>query len=110
MPLSQCTKLKRKMTTTNKLLTDRPTWKSLAEHSKEIEGLHLRDLFAQNGSRAERFTAEGAGLYLDYSKNRITETTLDLLLHLTRRCLRPGEMYERFGRWDCMGGVEAPPR
>ena len=84
LPLSQCTKLKRKMTTTNKLLTDRPTWKSLAEHSKEIEGLHLRDLFAQNGSRAERFTAEGAGLYLDYSKNRITETTLDLLLQLAR--------------------------
>src|SRR4029077_15552404 len=64
------------------LLTRRPAWKSLASHSKEIKKLHLRELFANDTARGERFTAEATGLFLDYSKNRITEATLKLLLQL----------------------------
>jgi len=67
-----------------KPLTRRAAWKSLAEHSKQVRKLHLRELFAQDARRGERFTAEAAGLFLDYSKNRITETTLELLLQLAQ--------------------------
>ena len=67
---------------TVKSLTRQPVWKSLAAHSKEMKKLHLRDLFAKDARRGERFTAEGAGLFLDYSKNRITEKTMKLLLQL----------------------------
>jgi glucose-6-phosphate isomerase len=62
-----------------------PAWKALAEHSKEIEKLHLRDLFANDSARGEKLTAEGAGLFLDFSKNRVTETTLKLLLQLAEQ-------------------------
>jgi glucose-6-phosphate isomerase len=67
-------------------LTKRNAWKSLAAHSKEIKKLHLRKLFAQDAKRGERFTAEAAGLFLDYSKNRITDKTLELLLQLAAEC------------------------
>jgi glucose-6-phosphate isomerase len=64
----------------------RPTelreWKALAEHANKIEGLHLRSLFAEDPGRGERFGAEAVGVYLDYSKNRITDQTLRLLLSL----------------------------
>jgi glucose-6-phosphate isomerase len=63
-------------------LTATPSWKALTAHHARIEGLHLRSLFADDPGRAERFSAEGAGLFLDYSKNRITDETLRLLLHL----------------------------
>jgi glucose-6-phosphate isomerase len=63
-----------------------PAWKALAEHSKEIEKLHLRDLFANDSARGKKLTAEGAGLFLDYSKNRVTETTLKLLQQLAAEC------------------------
>src|SRR5262249_4949108 len=63
-------------------LTARPTWKALAAHYKDIRGLHLRTLFADDGNRGERLTAEGAGIYLDYSKNRVTDETIALLLRL----------------------------
>jgi glucose-6-phosphate isomerase len=66
-----------------KPLTQRPAWKSLAAHHKQIENLHLRKLFADDSRRGERLTASAAGLFLDYSKNRITEKTLKLLLQLT---------------------------
>ena len=70
------------MTTTIQPLTKSKAWKSLATHSKEIKKLHLRQLFAQDTKRGERFTAQAAGLFLDYSKNRITDKTLELLLQL----------------------------
>ena len=70
------------MPTTIQPLTKSKAWKSLATHSKEIKKLHLRQLFAQDTKRGERFTAEAAGLFLDYSKNRITDKTLELLLQL----------------------------
>jgi glucose-6-phosphate isomerase len=54
----------------------------LQEHFDEIAGAHLRDLFAHDPTRGERLTAEGAGLFLDYSKNRVTDETMRLLLEL----------------------------
>ena len=63
-------------------LRQRPAWKALEQHYPEISGRHLRELFAADPGRGERLFAEAAGLYLDYSKNRITDETLDLLLQL----------------------------
>src|SRR6476620_1594416 len=63
-----------------------PAWKDLAEHSKEIRKLHLRELFANDSTRGEKLVAEGAGLFLDYSKNRVTDTTLKLLQQLAEEC------------------------
>jgi len=57
-------------------------WRALAQHAREIERLHLRELFAGDPERGERFACEAAGLHLDYSKNRATEETLALLLQL----------------------------
>jgi len=59
-----------------------PVWKTLTEHSKEITKLHLRELFANDSTRGEKLAIQGAGLFVDYSKNRVTETTLKLLLQL----------------------------
>jgi glucose-6-phosphate isomerase len=63
-------------------LRQRPAWKALEQHHEEIAGRHLRDLFAEDPGRGERLTAEGAGLYLDYSKNRVTDETMRLLVRL----------------------------
>ncbi len=72
--------------TTRPVLTKRPIWKALAAHYKTIRTLHLRQLFADDPRRGERLTAEAAGIYLDYSKNRITDETLGLLLQLAEDC------------------------
>src|SRR6185312_5991719 len=63
-------------------LTERQAWKDLAGHYQDIRALHLRDLFANDPKRGERMTAQAAGLYVDYSKNRMTDETLRLLLRL----------------------------
>jgi glucose-6-phosphate isomerase len=63
-------------------LRQRPAWKALERHHGELAGRHLRDLFAADPGRAERFAFEAAGLHLDYSKNRITDETIRLLLEL----------------------------
>lgn len=63
-------------------LTERPAWAALGAHYDEVKDLHLRDLFAGDPDRGERLSAEAVGLYLDYSKNRITDETLRLLLQL----------------------------
>ena len=63
-------------------LTQRPAWKALQDHYHKIKDLHLRSLFAEDPHRAERLSVEGLGIYLDYSKNRITDETLKLLLNL----------------------------
>jgi glucose-6-phosphate isomerase len=63
-------------------LTERKAWKALEAHHKNIRDLHLRKLFADDPKRGERMTAEAVGLFLDYSKNRITDETLKLLLQL----------------------------
>ena len=63
-------------------LRERPAWKALEGHHSEIAGRHLRELFAADPGRGERMTAKATGLYLDYSKNRITDETVRLLLQL----------------------------
>jgi glucose-6-phosphate isomerase len=63
-------------------LTQRKVWKSLQSHYKKVRSVHLRSLFADDPGRGERMTAEAAGLFLDYSKNRITDRTLKLLVRL----------------------------
>ena len=70
------------MTTNIAPLTQRPAWKALTAHHKKIQGLSLRKIFAADPQRGERMTAEAAGLFLDYSKNRVTNGTLKLLLKL----------------------------
>ncbi len=61
-------------------------WKTLEKHYAEIQPWHIRELFAQNPDRGERMVAEGAGLYLDYSKHRVTNETMGLLLDLAGEC------------------------
>jgi glucose-6-phosphate isomerase len=63
-------------------LTERKAWKALGEHYKNVEKLHLRNLFADDPTRGERLTLEAVGIFLDYSKNRITDETIKLLLEL----------------------------
>jgi len=67
-------------------LRRRPAWQALEQHFAAIEGKHLRDLFAADPQRGERLIADGAGLHLDFSKNRITEETLLLLGQLAKEC------------------------
>ncbi|HTW42961.1 MAG TPA: glucose-6-phosphate isomerase [Solirubrobacteraceae bacterium] len=73
-------------TTTTTPLRARPAWRALAEHHRRIGARHLRELFAADPGRGERLVAEGAGLYLDFSKNRIDAETLDLLVALAEEC------------------------
>ena len=63
-------------------LTNSPVWKELQAHHAEVAGLHLREMFAADPKRGESLTVEACGLYLDYSKNRVTGRTLELLLAL----------------------------
>jgi len=63
-------------------LTQRPAWKALVAHYEEVKDLHLRELFTRTPDRGVRMACEGAGLHLDYSKNRLTDQTLHLLLNL----------------------------
>jgi glucose-6-phosphate isomerase len=70
------------MTAGIQLLTARPAWQALDAHHQALRGVHLRKLFSDDPKRAERMTAEAVGIYLDYSKNRVTDETLKLLLQL----------------------------
>ncbi len=63
-------------------VTQQRAWKALAAHHNKIKNVTLKKLFAQDATRGERFTVQGVGLYLDYSKHRITDETLELLLNL----------------------------
>ena len=86
-------------------LMQRPAWKALEVHCQAIKGMHLRQLFADDPKRGERFTVEAAGLYLDYSKNRITDETLHLLVQLAEECgLR--ERIEAMFRGDAINVTE----
>src|SRR5215471_17107827 len=73
------------MATATKTVTELPAWKDLSTHFQKIDRLDLRELFAQDPKRGERLTVEAAGFYLDYSKNRITDETLALLLQLAEQ-------------------------
>src|SRR6478672_6880520 len=70
------------MTAGNQFLTARPAWKALEAHHQKVEEWHLRKFFADDPRRGERMTAEAVGIFLDYSKNRLTDETLKLLLQL----------------------------
>ena len=84
------------MKVTTKPLTQRPAWKALAAHHKKIQNLHLRTFFADDPKRGQRLTAQAAGLYLDYSKNRITDQTLKLLVQLAEESDLSGRIAAMF--------------
>jgi glucose-6-phosphate isomerase len=84
------------MNANRKSVTLLPAWTSLAKHSTEIKNVHLRELFAKDATRGERFSGEAAGLFLDYSKNRVTETSLKLLLQLAEECDLRGRIEAMF--------------
>jgi glucose-6-phosphate isomerase len=77
-------------------LTQRPAWRALAAHHAQLQPLHLRQVFAGDPARGERLAAEGAGLYLDYSKHRVTRETLRLLLQLADECDLRGRINAMF--------------
>jgi glucose-6-phosphate isomerase len=77
-------------------LTLRPAWKALQPHSQAIRSLHLRQLFAEDARRGERLTAEAAGIFLDYSKNRVTDETMRLLFELAEQSGLKGRIEAMF--------------
>jgi glucose-6-phosphate isomerase len=77
-------------------LPERKSWQALKRHHEEIAGQHLRDLFASDPGRGERLTAEAAGLYLDYSKNRVTDETMRLLVALAEESRVPDKRAAMF--------------
>ncbi|MDA8388566.1 MAG: glucose-6-phosphate isomerase [Nitrospiraceae bacterium] len=79
----------KKKSKTSGRLRERPAWEALEEHYRKIRDLHLRSLFAEDPGRGERLTSEAAGIYLDYSKNRVTDETVRLLIRLAVECGLP---------------------
>jgi glucose-6-phosphate isomerase len=77
-------------------LTSRPAWQALEAHRQTVRDLHLRQLFAEDPTRGQRLAAEAAGLYLDYSKNRITDETIRLLVRLAEECGLRGRIEAMF--------------
>jgi len=95
-------------TESHSLVTQRPIWKALSIHFDSVRDTHLRQLFAEDPGRGERFVLEAGGLYLDYSKNRITEDTVRLLVQLATECgLR--ERIEAMFRGDRINITENRP-
>ncbi|HWA97280.1 MAG TPA: glucose-6-phosphate isomerase, partial [Pirellulales bacterium] len=70
------------MNASAKPLDDSPAWQALANHFREIGSLHLRELFAADAARGQRMALDAVGIYFDYSKNRATARTLELLMQL----------------------------
>src|SRR5436309_2812861 len=89
-------------------LTERKAWQALRRHHAEIAGRHLRELFAGDPGRGERLTAEAAGIYLDYSKNRVTDETMRLLTELAAESGLP-ERREQMFRGDHINVSEDRP-
>ena len=77
-------------------LRTKPAWKALEEHYQSIRNVHLRQLFSDDPKRGERFVVEAAGLYLDYSKNRVTDETVRLLIRLAEECDLRGRIAAMF--------------
>jgi glucose-6-phosphate isomerase len=77
-------------------LTERPAWRALEHHYAEVRDLHLRALFADDPGRTERYTAEAAGLYLDYAKHRVTDETMRLLVALAEESALPARIEAMF--------------
>jgi glucose-6-phosphate isomerase len=78
------------------ILTQRPSWRELETHYRKIRDADLRSLFADDPTRGERLTAEDAGIYFDYSKNRITDETVGLLIRLAEDCGLRGRIEAMF--------------
>jgi glucose-6-phosphate isomerase len=78
-------------------LTELPAWQALAAHYERIKAVHLRELFADDPMRGERLTAEGAGLFLDYAKNRVTDETIGLLVRLAEESRLSERIEAMFG-------------
>ena len=92
-----------------KMIRAKPAaWKALQSHFRKMRSVHMRDLFAADPLRAERMTAEGAGIYLDYSKNRITYHTLQLLFDLAEESGLQGRIDAMF-RGECVNVTEKRP-
>jgi glucose-6-phosphate isomerase len=89
-------------------LTERHAWRALEAHHREVRDLHLRDLFADDPGRGERLTAEAAGVFLDYSKHRITDETLRLLVELAEDCGLP-ERIDAMFRGEVVNPTEDRP-
>jgi glucose-6-phosphate isomerase len=85
------------MTSTNPTLRSLPAWKALEAHYSSVRELHLRQLFAEDPKRGERLALEDVGLYLDYSKNRVTDETLKLLWQLAEECGLRSRIEAMFG-------------
>ena len=85
------------MTSTNPTLRSLPAWKALETHYSSVRELHLRQLFAEDPTRGERLALEAVGLYLDYSKNRVTDETLKLLWQLAEECGLRSRIEAMFG-------------
>ncbi|AMW03734.1 glucose-6-phosphate isomerase [Gemmatimonas phototrophica] len=85
------------MTALDESLTARATWRALGAHHEMLQAAHLRALFANDPGRGERLTAEAAGLFLDYSKNRITDETIGLLVQLAQACGLQAHIDAMFG-------------
>src|SRR5689334_25175256 len=78
-------------------LRDRPAWAALTEHYVRVRTQHLRDLFASDANRGERLAVDAVGIYLDYSKNRVTDETIDLLIDLAEQSGLRGRIDAMFG-------------
>jgi glucose-6-phosphate isomerase len=89
-------------------LTQRPQWRALQTHFAETGRRHLRELFAADAGRGERLCVEDVGLYMDYSKQRISDNTVDLLLDLAVACDLPQRIAAMF-RGDAINGTEHRP-
>ncbi len=89
-------------------LTSLPAWQALERHSAQVKPLHLRDLFATDPGRAQRFSLEAEGILLDYSKNRITSETVGLLTELAQASNLPGAIEAMF-RGDRINITEKRP-
>ena len=85
-------------------------WKALASQYKTVAKLHLRDLFADDPERGQRMAVEAVGLYLDYSKNRVTDETLKLLLQLAAEAglARPNRRHVQRGKDQHYGETRSP--
>ncbi|RPI09297.1 MAG: glucose-6-phosphate isomerase, partial [Zetaproteobacteria bacterium] len=87
------------------MLTGRPAWKALETHYRQLRDVHLRQLFADDPDRGERFVLDAAGLRLDYSKHRITDETIRLLASLAAECDLAGRRDAMF-RGDKINATE----
>lgn len=83
-------------TTASKRLTERPQWQALQARQQQTQSVHLRDLFDADPQRGPRYSVEAAGVFLDYSKQRVDDTTLDLLSQLAKACDLQGRIEAMF--------------